>query len=253
MQYRTVLSEACVEKSSQGALSAPQHGVETRLIQLHSSAEVRGAPDRALVVVHVCNFKDKLADATHSVERRVNYIASVCSNHGVKMKKDYHVDRVVNRLVDGSVNGYEVASTIQVTFDDMKRCETLYNLLVSKLDDSVKIFAPEYIMSPDAIRELKRTAVLEAISTAKAKAEAMASVLGQTVLRPVHIEEKEQSEEIVPVKSTFRKGSHISNVLFSEQEANFISAKAQVFVSFEIGDIPDRKPRPTVIVGREEK
>ena len=50
---------------------------------------------------------------------------------------------------------YQLDTEIIVNFVDFKKCQTVSNFLVEKLDESVKIGVPEFYQSPQRVENLR--------------------------------------------------------------------------------------------------
>eukprot|EP01135_Chromosphaera_perkinsii_P001596 Nk52_evm66s207 gene=Nk52_evmTU66s207 len=226
-----------IAEGNKGPMCGRDQGeAESRGLHVHSSAEVQGVADKAVLNIHVSSKKKRLEDAKQSVERRLKYIASSCSNKGVSMRKSYRVDTSYSRFEESDEEEcklYEVNSTITVYFQDLKKCEEVYNLLTEKLDPTVKILPPEYEISTPTLMKLRQEAVLQAVKLAKDKAKSIADTLGQVVVQARYVEEKEL--DIIRETRTKFKATNLDNILFSEQELSYVRVPASVFVIFELG------------------
>ena len=54
------------------------------------------------------------------------------------------------------INGlYQLDAEVTATFIDFKKCQTVSNFFVEKLDESVKITLPEFYHSPQRLENLR--------------------------------------------------------------------------------------------------
>lgn len=147
----------------------------TRLMTVNATGELKMPPDQVRLVVVISSLKANLSEAKASVHKRFEYAyqtlrkhrISVCfliSNSVWKIKfnkayenrkykeADIYVTTSNHRKEKGN---YEVVTEMRATISDFKIYETVYNILVEKLDKSVRIQAPEFFHTPSRIEALK--------------------------------------------------------------------------------------------------
>lgn len=158
-------------------------------IQVSARGEISMAPDRGVVVISVGSVKDQAQEVKNSVTRRLDYIIQTLNNHNVK-ENEMRVSKTLQRM-DGL---YHMRADVTVEFTDFIRCQSLSNLLVEKLDESVKVSSPEFFHSRNKLDNLRRQAGVLAVTNAKNKATEMAGLLNAKVGQVLGIVEENSSE-----------------------------------------------------------
>lgn len=147
--------------------------VNQQMVEVSATGELCLPPDRCAIHISVSSSKEQVQDVKNSVQRRVDYIMQTLHNHQIK-EADIHTNKVLRRI--DSI--YYLTTEVQVQFSDFPKSESLRNLLVEKLDDSVSVSLPEFFQSPQRPANLRKEACLTAVKNAKQKALAIAQLLG---------------------------------------------------------------------------
>ena len=88
--------------------------------------------------------------AKQSVERRVGYIQQTFRNHSVK-DNQYNI----HQLTTTTNEGFKVTAEIVVTYHSVQNYEKVTNVLVEKLEKSVRISPPVFEHSKGSIENLR--------------------------------------------------------------------------------------------------
>lgn len=160
-----------------------------RQIQVSAVGEVTHPPDRCKLVVKIVSQKNNVEEAKSSVTRRLEYVLQTLYNHSIK-ESDIKVFKNMRR-VDTM---YSFETLIEVMFCEIHKCQTVSNILVEKLDETVTVCLPEFSHAPQTLHNLRQQASLLAIHNAKQKAQEMARLVHQAVGRPLSIREEETKE-----------------------------------------------------------
>lgn len=160
-----------------------------RQIQVSAVGEVTHPPDRCKLVVKIVSQKNNVEEAKSSVTRRLEYVLQTLYNHSIK-ESDIKVFKNMRR-VDTM---YSFETLIEVMFCEIHKCQTVSNILVEKLDETVTVCLPEFSHAPQTLHNLRQQASLLAIHNAKQKAQEMARLVHQAVGRPLSIKEEETKE-----------------------------------------------------------
>ncbi|XP_041352602.1 interleukin-1 receptor-associated kinase 1-binding protein 1-like [Gigantopelta aegis] len=160
-----------------------------RDIRVTAVGEVSLPPDRCRITIQVTSKKESPQDAKNSVSRRLDYIIQSLQNHSVK-DSDIQTYKHMTR-VDCL---YHMCVELRVQFADLHKCQTVSNLLVEKLDETVHVSVPEMFHANTSLESLRKQASLVAIHNAKQKAQEMARFVHMSVGRAVYIEEQESRE-----------------------------------------------------------
>lgn len=160
-----------------------------RQIKVSAVGEVTHPPDRCKLVVKIVSQKNNVEEAKSSVTRRLEYVLQTLYNHSIK-ESDIKVFKNMRR-VDTM---YSFETLIEVMFCEIHKCQTVSNILVEKLDETVTVCLPEFSHAPQTLHNLRQQASLLAIHNAKQKAQEMARLVHQAVGRPLSIREEETKE-----------------------------------------------------------
>lgn len=131
---------------------------------------------------------------------------------------------------------YEVRCELSSILSDYKTFLQIYNILVEKLDKTVKILEPELSHSQNRIEALKRQATLQAVRNAKRTALDIAQSVGLQLGKPYEIYQESFKEtygeqiDIIDVK-------YLSN-LISEKT---ITVTCNVRVTFDLVKAKSKK------------
>ena len=93
-------------------------------------------------------LQDSVEDVKTSVNRRVDYILQTLRSHHVK---DYRMSTTLNR----NEKAYRLDVEVNIEFSDFAKCEQVCNLLVEKLDETVKVSSPVLYHSPAKLELLR--------------------------------------------------------------------------------------------------
>lgn len=127
-------------------------------LQITAIGEASLSPTRAKFKVAISSCKGNLSDAEASTNRRSEYVIQTLRNNGLK-DDSIDISNSVNRLLkldQSEKSKFEIRIEIVVHFTDFKKCETLRNFLVSKLDESVYITGISYLHDPARASNLRR-------------------------------------------------------------------------------------------------
>ncbi|XP_067674315.1 interleukin-1 receptor-associated kinase 1-binding protein 1-like [Haliotis asinina] len=198
-----------------------------RQIRVTAVGEVSQPPDLCRFTVRVTSKKDNPQDAKNSVARRLDYIVQTLQNHGIK-EEDLHIHKHLSR----SDSLFVMETEVGVKFGDIKKSESVSNLLVEKLDDTVTVSLPEFFHTNQSLESLRKQASLVAIHNAKQKAQEMARFVHLSVGRPVYIME-EDSQEIEGHTDT--NSDSVTMTTIQERISNAtITVRSRVSASFEL-------------------
>lgn len=89
-----------------------------------------------------------MEDVKTSVNRRVDYVLQTLKSHYVK---DFIVHKILNRIN----NLYQMEIEVVVEFSDFSKCEEVCNLLVEKLDETVKVSSPVLYHTASKLESLR--------------------------------------------------------------------------------------------------
>ncbi|CAG2209541.1 Interleukin-1 receptor-associated kinase 1-binding protein 1 [Mytilus edulis] len=160
-----------------------------RQIQVSAIGEVTHPPDRCKLVIKIVSEKNDVEEAKSSVKRRFDYVLQTLHNHSIK-ESDIKVYKNMRR-VDSM---YSLETIIEVMFCEVHKCQTVSNILVEKLDETVNVCLPQFSHAQQTLHNLRQQASLLAIHNAKQKAQEMARLVHQAVGRPLSVREEENKE-----------------------------------------------------------
>ncbi|CAH1798209.1 unnamed protein product [Owenia fusiformis] len=158
-------------------------------IKVSATEEAELPPDRCRVNIILKSLKEDVSEVKNSVQRRLDYILQSLNNFQIK-EGDIKVQKQLLR--QESLFMYTVE--ILVLFVDFKKCETISNHIIEKLDESVTVGTPQFFHSQQRLEHFRRHTSVVAVKNAKEKALQMAQCLNQSVGRPINIEETENNE-----------------------------------------------------------
>ncbi|KAJ8409683.1 hypothetical protein AAFF_G00217420 [Aldrovandia affinis] len=217
-------NEASLVRTLQRPTREPQ--TPGREVQVTGSCELSGPPDRVTVCISVSSNKDSVNDATNSVSRRLEYILQALRQHDVK-EENTTVIKVLRREDDA----YYMEAEVSVVFTDFVKMQSVSNVLVQKLDKTVRVGPPQFSHSAECLNKLRRQACLSAVENARRKAREVCGLLGQAVGRPLLVKEEDAREWAGQAdEAATRTPSSIQDSI----RGATVSVYSSVFVSFEI-------------------
>jgi len=204
-----------------------------RLITVSGTAEIRVAPDQAILTVGVeTRDKDLMVAKTQNDARIKKAIAAIrdagvdskdVQTSALSMGPTYSEERAPQLL------GYEVSQQITVTLKDLSKYEGLMTKLLQAGVNRIE--AIHFAITQE--RKYKDEARATAIRAAREEAVAMATELGQSVGKPWTIEE--QASEFV---FSSNAGAQNSQLRYAADEAALasgqVTVRATIQVSFEL-------------------
>jgi uncharacterized protein YggE len=174
------------------AALAQEAGTQPRLITVYGTAEVKVAPDEAILTLGVDTHDRDISVAEAQNADRVKKLLVLAEKAGIESKDiqtsslsmgPSYSDEKVPRLL-----GYDVAETITMRLRDLAKYE---GLMVSLLQAGLnRVNGVEFVITEP--RKYRDEARSKAIRAAREKAAAMASELGQSIGKPWKIEEQEE-------------------------------------------------------------
>ncbi|ELU12435.1 hypothetical protein CAPTEDRAFT_172690 [Capitella teleta] len=165
--------------------SQSQNASGNNQIQVTATGEVSKPPDRCRVFISVKSSKDQVQDAKNSVVRRLDYVIQTLNNHQIR-ESEIHVTKVLRR--ENTLYAYQ--ADITAHFVDFNKCQSICNLLVEKLDESVHVALPEFYHSPNRQEVLRREASVMAAQNAKSKAGELGQFLGARIGNALSLQEE---------------------------------------------------------------
>lgn len=216
------------ERANEGKTETKHEGAfeNRREIQITETGEVSLLPDKAKVSIVCSNTKESVEEVKTSVNRRVDYVLQTLKSHRIK---DFQIHKTLNR----TEKLYQMEVEIVVEFSDFSKCEQVCNLLVEKLDETVRVSRPVLYHTASKLDSLRRQACVCAVRNAKNKALEVVQMFNQCLGPPVLIRE-EHYEEFV--------GNHTEHGDKAEGELTFqqkvaiatVTVIVKIFVIFEI-------------------
>lgn len=79
--------------------------------------------------------QESVEEVKTSVNRRVDYVLQTLKSHRIK---DFQIHKTLNR----TEKLYQMEVEVVVEFSDFSKCEQVCNLLVEKLDETVRVSRP---------------------------------------------------------------------------------------------------------------
>jgi uncharacterized protein len=216
-------------------IHAQENVSRPRTISVIGTAEIRVAPDEAILTLGIQSQDKDLAIAKTQNDKRLKKILAVARDSGVEAKyiqtssltmgPEYSEEKAPRLL------GYKVSQTIVVTMKDLSRYETLMtNFLQAGVN---RVDGIQFMVSdPKKFREEVR---IKAVRAAREKAVTMAAELRQTIGKPWEISETTDSD--IPYRA--------SNILLAYNGApgpegesalpsGEVTIRASVRVSFQL-------------------
>lgn len=132
-------------------MSQPPKQQQQRLLTVNGTGELKMPPDQVKLVIVVSNIKANIHEAKSSVHKRYEYIYQTLRKHRIN-EPDISVTTSNHRRENGQ---YEVITEISSIIRDFKIYEAVYNLLIEKLDKSVRIHPAEFSHTPARLDALK--------------------------------------------------------------------------------------------------
>jgi uncharacterized protein YggE len=206
---------------------------QPRLITVTGEAEVRVAPDEAILTLGVETWHKDLGIAKRQNDERVKKVLALAKKYNIA-PGNFWTDRisVEPRYKGGDVReeliGYSVRKTIFFTVREVSRLDDLLN---SALEAGANyVYGVQFRTTK--LRDYRDEARVLALKAAKEKAKDMAKELGQKVGKPYSIVEEPYEKGTAP---TVIQGAGVS---LGETEKSIalgqISISARVTVSFEL-------------------
>jgi len=204
-----------------------------RLITVTGTAEIKVAPDEAILTVGVESRDRDLTVAKSQNDVQIKRALKVTHDAGVDAK-DVQTSALdmgpkYSEVRSPQLLGYEVAQKITITLRDLSKYEDLMTKLLQAGVNRVE--GIQFVVTQD--RKYKDEARTKALRAAREKAVAMAAELGQSVGKPWTIEEQ-------PTDYVFSSnaGAQSSRLSFETDEAAIatgeVTVRATIQVSFEL-------------------
>lgn len=233
-----------------------QNGKENpkRTVTVNGTGEIKMPPNEIKLVIVITSCKTNIEEAKSSVQRRYEYVYQTMRKYKINVigKKKYFIllkffynKKESNIFVNTSYcrrdDLYEVRCELSSILSDYKIYLQIYNILIEKLDKTVKILEPELSHSPNRIEALKRQATLQAIRNAKRTALDIAQSVGLQLGKPCEIVQESFREtfgepmDIVDVK-------YLSNLINEKT----IKVTCNVRVTFDLIRSRNKKLLETV-------
>ena len=121
---------------------------KTNLSHVKSTRGIKGV-DRARSnsILHVF-MQESVEEVKTSVNRRVDYV--------LQTLKSYHIkDFTIHKSLQRVEKLYQMEVEVVVEFSDFSKCEQVCNLLVEKLDETVKVSHPFLYHTPSKLDSLR--------------------------------------------------------------------------------------------------
>lgn len=197
-----------------------------REIQITESGEVSLPPDKARVSIVCSNAKESVEEVKTSVNRRVDYV--------LQTLKSYHIkDFTIHKSLQRVEKLYQMEVEVVVEFSDFSKCEQVCNLLVEKLDETVKVSRPFLYHTPSKLDSLRRQACVCAVRNAKNKALEVVQMFNQSLGPPILIREEHYDESVGT--STEHADKTEDQLTFQQKvAAGTVTVNVRIFVIFEI-------------------
>jgi uncharacterized protein YggE len=161
-----------------------------RIISVTGTAEIKVAPDRAMVTVGVDSNDKELAVAKTDNDGRIKRLMAVAHANGVDaknirtsaltMSSEYSDEKIPKLL------GYRVSQIITVTLTDVPKYDDLMTGFLKAGVNRVNGIS-FFVADPTKYREEAR---YKAVAAAREKAVALATELGQTIGKPWEVTEE---------------------------------------------------------------
>jgi len=208
-----------------------------RLITVTGTAEIRVAPDEAILTVGVDSHDRELAAAKMQNDARVKKALAVAHEAGIGEKDiqtsaltlgpNYSEEKIPKLL------GYDASQTITFSLKDLSKYEALMtNLLQAGIN---RVEGVQFRISEP--RKFKDEARAQAIRAAREKAAAMAAELGQALGKPWEIAELGAEEPYAMNTVQVSASLGMRNAFASEQTplaSGQVSIRALVHISFQL-------------------
>ena len=146
-----------MEKQPQSKTDTHSENAPKRTISVHATGEAACPPDVLQFIVSVSALKDTVESAQTSVKRRTDYILQVLRNNGIK-DRCIHCSSEISRGESVSMQ-----TDVMVRADSLVKCETVRNLLVEKMDPSVRFTPISYHHTPET-KDSKRYCTIAFLS-----------------------------------------------------------------------------------------
>ena len=93
-------------------------------------------------------IQESVEEVKTSVNRRVDYVLQTLKSYHIK---DFTIHKSLNRVE----KLYQLEVEVIVEFSDFSKCEQVCNLLVEKLDETVKVSSPVLYHTPSKLDSLR--------------------------------------------------------------------------------------------------
>ncbi|XP_068755376.1 interleukin-1 receptor-associated kinase 1-binding protein 1 homolog [Montipora capricornis] len=201
-----------------------------REIQITESGEVSLPPDMARVSIVCTNAKESVEEVKTSVNRRVDYVLQTLKSYHIKEYKMHKSLEKVEKL-------YRLEVEVVVDFGDFSKCEQVCNILVEKLDDTVKVSSPELYHSPGRLDSQRRQACVCAVRNARNKALEVVQMFNQSLGPPLFIREEQFDEFVGSTNTESVHGERTPEEQMTFQQRvtlTTVTVNVKIFIVFEI-------------------
>jgi len=230
---------ACLLLSTSSKVLAQESNSHPRLISVVGTAEIKVAPDEAILSLGVESQNIDLLAAKSQHDARVKKLLGLARDTGVEEKyiqtsaltmgPNYSYESGKRKW-----NGYEVSQSISITLKDLSKYEALMTKFLQagvNRVDGVSFLVAE----PN---KYKADARLKAIRAAKEKATAMASELGQTVGKPFEVSEEAYEDGFLNIRTRSGTNSISNSAVATTEESTVapgvVTIRASIRISFQL-------------------
>jgi uncharacterized protein YggE len=231
---KTIAAILILWLASTSPVCAQEDSRHQRSISVSGTAEVQVLPDEAVLTLAIDSTDKDLSVAKTQNDSRVRKLITLAKDAGVEAKHiqtsaltmapEYSEEKIPKFL------GFKVSQTLVVELMDLSKYDALMtNVLRAGVN---RVDGLQFVVSEP--RKYRDEARSKALTAAREKAVAMAAVLGQTIGKPVEINEGDdfastysQSNEYVPARA--RRQQEEAAVASGQ-----VSIRASVRVTFQL-------------------
>jgi len=172
-------------------------------ITVQGTASITAAPTIAYVNIGVATFNKEATIAQSDNAVKMDQVYKALDSLGIAKDKIKTVSYYINPRYDYSNNvttlaGYDVTNAIEVTVIDLTKVSQVLDMTVKQGVNQASSIS--FGITDKENDEIYLQALTEAITTAKGKAETMASAAGLTITKPLQIVEGSQAS-VIPIYS----------------------------------------------------
>ncbi|MBI5123396.1 SIMPL domain-containing protein [Candidatus Roizmanbacteria bacterium] len=178
---------------------------KTNLFTIEGTGEATAVPDTALISLGVNKEAATVEIAQNQVNQIINQITADLKKLGIEDKNIKTINYSVNPNYDNFVgsqriNGYSVSANIEARIKPIEKANQAISIATK--DGATQVGGVQFVLNDETKKKLEDKARIEAIKTAKTKAQSLANAAGIRLRKIVDVQENNSNAVPQPMFRT---------------------------------------------------